>query len=142
MRARWLALGALALAASGCGNGVDQCNTNTPPNLHLTLVDATTQAPVRGFAHVGASAYSGADDCFDCGGCASVNVLVKGPQTVRVSADGYAAVTLQVDGGSGHGACGHTFEDISQVVQLSPQPGATGTPSGIVCGDMSMRADM
>jgi hypothetical protein len=137
-----LAMCVVALVASGCRNHPDACNSRILPNVHLTLVDATTQAPVRGFAQVDQGLYDGYDDCYDCGGCSTVNVLVAGAQTVWVMADGYARVTLQLDGGSGSGVCGHTFRDISEVVQMTPQPGATAPPAGIVCMDMSVPADM
>lgn len=132
-------MGVVALVASGCGRNPDACNSRIPPNVHLTLVDATTQAPVRGFAQVDQGLYGGYDDCNDCGGCSSVNVLVTGRQTVRVTADGYAPLTLQLDGGSGSGVCHHTFTDISEIVELTPQPGATASPVGIDCSDMSVR---
>jgi hypothetical protein len=138
--ARWLVmLGLSATVASGCSSNVDACNARIPNNVHLMLVDATTQAPVRGFAQVERGVFGGYDDCTNCAGCASLSVFVTGPQTVWVTADGYAPVTLQLDGGSGSGTCGHTFKQLSQVVPLTPQPGATGTPSGIVCTDMTMQ---
>jgi hypothetical protein len=137
-----LAVIVVALAASGCVNYPDACNSRILPNVHLTLVDETTQAPVRGFAQVRHGSYGGYDDCNDCGGCASVNVLVTGQQTVSVVANGYAPVTLDLDGGAASGVCGHTFKEISEVVQMTPQLGATATPVGIVCLDMSLPADM
>ena len=142
VRGRLLAVGVLALVASGCGKNPDECNARAPDNVHLTLVDATTQAPVRGFAQVDQGRYGGYDDCYDCSGCSSLNVLVAGQQTVWVTADGYARVTLRLDGGSGSGACGFTFKDLSEVVQMTPQPGATAAPAQIVCMDMSVQADM
>jgi hypothetical protein len=136
-------MGVLALVASGCSNTTDECNSRIPDNVHLTLVDAITHAPVRGFAQVDHGIQGGSDDCTDCGGCSSMNVLVTGQQSVRVTADGYAGVTLQVDGGSGSGVCDHTFEDLNEVVQMTAQPGATGAASGIAClGDMSIQLDM
>jgi hypothetical protein len=110
VRGVFLTMGLLGLAASGCGNHADACNARIPPNVQLTLVDATTQGPVRGFAQVDDGAYDGYDDCYDCGGCSTVNVLVVGKQTVRVTADGYAPVTLELDGGTGSGVCGYTFQ--------------------------------
>jgi hypothetical protein len=103
------------------------------------LVDATTRVSVRGFAQVDHGAQGGYDDCNSCGGCSSLNVVVIGQQTVWVVADGYAPVTVQIDGGSGSGVCGQTFEDLSEVVEMTPQPGTAAQPWGIGCGDMSVR---
>ena len=144
MRGVLLCLGAVVLVASGCWYGPRECNARLPDNVHLTLVDATTQAPVYGHASVVDGRYDGIDDCGECAGCSSVNVFVAETQTVLVTADGYAEASLSIDAAYGSGQCGLPLKQVTQVVQLIPQPGATypaGTERG-VCTDMGIPTDL
>ena len=143
MRGALLCLSAVVLVASGCWKNPDECNARFPNNVHLTLVDATTQAPVYGHASVVNGLYGGIDDCQECGGCSTLSVIVVDKQTVLVSADGYAEATLAIDAPTGSGQCGLPFKQVNVVVQMTPQPGAT-YPVGddLVCMDMGIPTDL
>jgi len=144
MRGGLLCLGAVVLVASGCLNTPDECNAKLPPNVHLTLVDGATQAPVLGHARVVDGLYDGLDDCAECGGCSSVSVVVIDKQAVLVTADGYAETTLNIDAPRGSDQCGVPLKQVTQVVQLTAQPGATYpavTSDDAVCMDMGIPTD-
>ena len=141
MRGVVLYLSTVVLVANGC-NRSDECNIRLPANVHLTLVDATTQAPVNGHASVVNGLYDGFDDCAECGGCTTVSVVVVETRVVLVTADGYAEATLSIDAPPGSGECGLPLTQVSLVVRLPPQLGASYPVTGLVCMDMGIPSDL
>jgi hypothetical protein len=109
------------LSQAGC---VGECSAGHPPsNVRLTVEDATTGGLVISpmvvlvdEKDIGAC---------PCGGCATVGFTLVHQHLVTIRSNGYAEKTLMLDGGATTHSCGDwPSKDITQTVQLAPQPGA------------------
>jgi hypothetical protein len=108
---------------AGC---IEHCDDRVPPpNVHLTVEDASTRGLVPARADVNGLVAMGCDGMIDA--------LVVGVHDVIVSADGYTPLTIRIDGGSTLKNCAlWPTHDLSFTALLTPNGTADG--GGFDCG--------